>query len=194
MPIYAGIDFEASRARGAAFHKPNPIGIVCHRTELGFSQCLKSFLKGPKCSHFLIGKAIGNAVQLVDTNFAAAHVKGANALYIGIEFESILARPGFEHRQDPLVNADPLTRWQCEIGRQVINFCCKAHEIRLVGPPARWQMAQSRGHFHGVLNHSSLPGFFPTDHGDALRIDDWNRLIPITDQPGDFPSSVPGRT
>jgi N-acetyl-anhydromuramyl-L-alanine amidase AmpD len=188
MAIMPGITFILTTHHGGPFHKPNPIGIVCHRTEGAFGHVFSGFLNGPKSVHFLIGKTPGNAVQLVDTAKVAYHVgRGANALFIGIEFESIAARRGFEHRTDPLVNADPLTPFQRDMGRAVINWLCKTHNIPRQGPPSHAQMAACHGRYAGLMNHASLNRFFATDHGDALRMEDWAALLPITGQLGDFP-------
>ena len=187
MPIMPGITVEATRHHGGGFHRPDPIGIVCHRTECSFDRARSGFTRGPKSVHFLIGKVPGNAVQLVDTSMVAYHVgPGANALFVGIEFESIAARSGYEHRTDPLVNADPLTAYQLDLGRVVINWICKMHNIPKKGPPSRAEMIACRGRYNGLMNHASLNGFFATDHGDALRMQDWSALLPITAQLGDF--------
>src|SRR5439155_21410235 len=117
MPIMPGITVEATRHHGGGFHRPNPIGIVCHRTECSFDRARSGFVRGPKSVHFLIVKVPGNAAQLIDTSVVAYHVgPGANALFVGIEFESVAARPGYEHRTDPLVNGDPLTAYQLDMG------------------------------------------------------------------------------
>jgi N-acetylmuramoyl-L-alanine amidase-like protein len=186
--------FHPTGHHGPTFRPPNPIGIVCHRTEVGYKGALTAFTTGHRgvSAHFLIGKATGNAVQLVDTNTVAYHVgPGANGLYIGIEFESIAARPEFEHRTDPRVNADPLTPFQIDVGRRVIDWLCKTHNIPRSGPPSREQLRAVHGRYHGLLNHADLAGFFHTDHGDRLRPQDWRALLPITGQLGDFPELRP---
>jgi hypothetical protein len=177
-----GITQLQARHQGALFDPPNPIGIVCHRTEGGFNRVLHGFVHGNRrhvSAHFLIGKLSGYAVQLLDTSIRSNHVgPGANELFIGIEFESIEARRGWEHRQDPLVNADPLTPFQIQTGREVINWSCTVHNIRRKGPPDHAEMVQCQGRFNGLLNHSDLTGFFHTDHGDGLRAADWAALLP----------------
>jgi N-acetylmuramoyl-L-alanine amidase len=188
MAVMTGLTIEATRHHGSRFLSPNPIGIVCHRTECPFDQARSGFVRGPKSVHFLLGKVPGNAVQLVDTNTVAYHVgPGANAFFIGIEFESIVARPGYEHKTDPLVNADPLTLYQLDMGHAVINWICTTHKIPKKGPPSRADMMRCRGKYGGLLNHASLDGFFSTDHGDALGMRDWAALLPYTGQLGDFP-------
>ena len=171
MPIMPDIPFVKSRVQGPAF---NAIGIVVHKTEAGYQHCLKGFQHGPKAPHFLIGKREYQVAQLVDTSYLAAHVgPGANALYIGIEFESILARPGI-HGQDPLVNEDELTPYQMWTGRQIIDWICKTHGIRKVGPPTSSQWRQCGGRWPGVLGHANVAegGFFKTNHGDTVQFID----------------------
>src|SRR5690242_2488459 len=106
MAIMPEIPYMRAAATGQPFGAGKPIGVVLHRTEGGYAHVLKSFLTGHKAAHFLIGKAESQIVQLVDTDRRAAHVgRGANDLYIGIEFESIPARPGYRG-QDPNVISD----------------------------------------------------------------------------------------
>lgn len=70
----------------------------------------------------MIGKDTGNVVQFVDTDYIAQHVgPRANEIFIGIEFESILARPQFKNSTDPPVNVDPLTPFQIQTGRGLSN-------------------------------------------------------------------------
>jgi hypothetical protein len=86
MPLMKEIRFLRTGVKCPPFKHGNPIGIVLHRTEAGYSHLLTSFQSGPKVSHFLIGKQDGQAVRFVDTTYKAAHAgPGANDLYIGIE-------------------------------------------------------------------------------------------------------------
>jgi hypothetical protein len=93
---------QQARHHGGRFHPPDPIGIVCHRTEGEFDGVLRGFVRGnrrPVSAHFLIGKLSGCAVQLLDTGIRANHVgPSANELFVGIEFESISARLGVRGR------------------------------------------------------------------------------------------------
>lgn len=85
-------------------------------------------------------------MQLVDTDFRGNPVgPGANALYLGIELESIGARRGFEHSQDPNVVADELTTFQMWMGRQVVNWIRATHNIPKAGPPTAGDWMSSRG-------------------------------------------------
>ena len=178
MPIMPGIQFIRSVAQGLPFKLGNPIGIVLHRTEAGYNHLLNSFQSGPKVSHFLIGKKDGQAVQFVDSKHKAAHVgPGANALYIGVEFESIPARSGYKG-QDPLVILDDLTPFQINIGRDVIEWICRTHFIPKVGPPSSAAWRKCKGHWRGVLGHANVAegSFFHTDHGDTLQAKDFIAL------------------
>jgi len=133
MPVMRDVEFRPARATGPRFV---PIGIVLHRTEASYAHLYKSFPVAKKSPHFLVGKRAGEVVQLVDTDHKAAHVGPvANDLYLGIEFESIAARPSFKHRQDPLVNADSLTEFQKRAGRSILQWLSMTHDIPLEGPP-----------------------------------------------------------
>lgn len=188
MAIMSGIYLAPTAHDGGRFTRPAPIGIVCHRTECPFDQARAGFQRGPKSIHFLIGKTPGNVAQIVDTGRIAYHVgPKANNLFLGIEFESRTAGKAFAHSTDPAVNADPLTLYQLDLGREIINWLCKTHNIPKNGPPCHSDMVACRGHYRGLMNHASLNKFFETDHGDALRLDDWAALLPMTGQLGDFP-------
>jgi len=179
-----GIDYQPAHNPGGRFAHGNPIGVVLHKTEGGYDHVLQGFLNGRRNPHFLIGKEELQAVQLVDTDVRANHVgPGANALYIGIEFESIAARRGFEHRQDPNTIADELTPFQISMGRDIVDWICRTHGIPKVGPPSSTAWRVARGHWHGVLGHANVAqgGFFHTDHGDTLLCHDFMAL-------GVFPS------
>jgi hypothetical protein len=172
MPVMPRISFVRSHARGHPFR---PIGVVLHRTEAGYQHCLRGFQAGPKTPHFLIGKADGQVVQLVDTSFSGQHVgPGANAVYLGIEFESVAARPHFRG-QDPRVIADELTPFQLQAGRAVLDWIAKTHGIPMVGPPSPVEWRQSMGRWNGILGHADVArgGFYRTDHGDTLQYIDF---------------------
>jgi hypothetical protein len=160
-----------------------------HRTEGSYNHVLVSFQSGPKVAHFLIGKQDGQAVQLVDTSYKAAHAgPGANDLYIGIEFESI---PGRTRGQDPRVIQDDLTPFQISLGRDVIDWICNAHGIPKVGPPSSAAWKKCTGRWNGVLGHANLSegGFFHTTHGDTLQFKDFIALG-IWPAPGDKPKFI----
>jgi len=185
MARLCSIPQEQARYHGGLFHAPYPIGIVLHRTEASYKRVHKGFVEGGKrhvSAHFLIGKHEGEVVQVVDTNQKAYHVgSGANSYFVGIEFESIAARKGI-HGTDPLVNADPLTDFQVKTGRKVIEWLCATHGIPRKGPPTKFEMAGCQGLWRGLLNHRDLrlaPAAFPhASHGDALRREDWQALLP----------------
>lgn len=180
MAIMPGIPYRRSAATGATFAKGNPVGLVLHRTEAGYDHCLRSFVAGGKgkAAHFLVGKKEGQVAQLVDTGNQAGHVgPGANALYLGIEFESIAARSGVKG-QDPNVISDELTPYQVDIGRQIIDWVCRTHGIPKLGPPKSADWRKCKGRWNGVLGHANLAegGFFSTDHGDTLVFFDFIAL------------------
>jgi hypothetical protein len=174
MSAAPGIIIEPSHhvGLGHPFRPPNRIGVVLHRTEAPFDETRQGFVRGPKCARFLIGKTPGNAVQMANTSRVAGHAKGANEFFIGIEFESRKARPGYEHRTDPLVNAEKLTPYQLDIGRFVIGWICRTNGIPLRGPPSRQEMVQVQGRYRGLMNHADLVGFFVTTHGNRLLMVD----------------------
>jgi hypothetical protein len=175
MATMPNIPFVESRIHGARF---SPIGLVLHRTESSYAHCLRGFQSGPKAPHFLVGKREGQVVQLVDTSLRAQHVgPGANALYLGIEFESIAAKPHIRG-QDPRVIRDELTPFQIATGRDIVDWICKTHGIPKVGPPTSAQWRQCNGHWRGVLGHANVAegGFFKTDHGDTLQFIDFIAL------------------
>ena len=175
MPVMPDMQFVKSRVQGPRF---TPIGLVLHRTEAGYQHCLNGFTIGPKAPHFLVGKHSGQAVQLVNTDFCAAHVgPGANSIYLGIEFESIPAAKGVKG-QDPKVIADELTPFQISRGREIVDWISRIHGIPKVGPPTHSQWKQSAGRWRGVLGHANVAegNFFKTDHGDTLIFVDFIAL------------------
>ena len=174
--------FTQANRVGGPFAAGMPIGLVLHRTESPYNQVLRTMTQGPnprgKSAHFLVGKQDSQVVQLVDTNTVAHHVgPGANQLYLGIEFESITARLGI-HGQDPLTNLDNLTPFQIDIGRDIVNWICRMHNIPKNGPPTSQQWANCGGRWNGILGHADVSrgGFFHTDHGDELQFLDYIAL------------------
>jgi hypothetical protein len=170
-----GITYVQAKNASHKFSAGNPIGLVLHRTEASYAHCLKSFQHKGDNPHFLIGKNSGEVAQMVDTDIIAHHAKDdANQYYLGIEFESIAARKGYEHKQDPLVNADPLTDFQITMGIHIISWICRTHGIPPVGPPGKEAWEKCGGKWRGVLGHADLSQrikgkkVFRTDHGDTM--------------------------
>jgi hypothetical protein len=88
MPIMPGISLESTHHHGGRF-QPNPIGIVCHRTECSFDQARRGFVSGSESVHFLIGP--GNAVQFVGTKVCESAKAGESR---GVGAEPMQCRSG----------------------------------------------------------------------------------------------------
>jgi N-acetyl-anhydromuramyl-L-alanine amidase AmpD len=176
MPIMPSVNYQKSAVQAKKFH---PVGLVLHRTAvMGYQRLVSSFKAGPKSPHFMIGKRDGEVVQLIDTDYRGAHAgPGANALYLGIEFESITSNPKIKGL-DPAINADELTPAQICSGRDVIDWICRTHNIPKLGPPSAAQMRQGKGRWHGILSHADVAnsGYFHTTHGDTILFIDYIAL------------------
>ncbi|HLY20341.1 MAG TPA: peptidoglycan recognition family protein [Bryobacteraceae bacterium] len=179
MPRLSSVPYLPAQCTGGPFGRGLPIGLVLHRTEGNYAHILQTMTQGPnpkqKSVHFMVGKRDGEVIQMVDTNMVAYHVgPGANQIYLGIEFESIKAQDGI-HGQDPLTNQDPLTEWQFAKGREIVDWICRTHGIRKVGPPSAREWTKCGGRWHGVLGHADVAkgGYFHTDHGDQLMDRDY---------------------
>jgi N-acetylmuramoyl-L-alanine amidase-like protein len=182
MARMSGIDFKQALNIRGAFGRGNPIGLVLHRTEASYTHLLNAWTIGPNnrgtSAHFLVGKEDGQVTQLVDTSTIANHAgRGANDIFLGVEFESIPARPGIRG-QDPLVIQDSFTPFQISIGNDIVDWISRTHNIPKVGPPSHVQWRQCRGHWHGVMGHADVSrgGFFHTNHGDTLQFIDFIAL------------------
>ena len=167
----SAIPFKRASGHTHPYQKPNPIGVVLHKTESsGFQHTLGTFLNGPLSPHFLIGKKDGEVVQLIDTQFQGKHVELANSLYVGIEFCSVPSRKGYEHKQDPTTIRDELTHFQVSAASDIISWISKTHGIPLVGPPSLNEMRACHGHWHGFCNHADVSAVIRGrgQHGEGL--------------------------
>jgi hypothetical protein len=185
----SSVPFRQANSWGSAFSTGNPIGLVLHRTEGHYRNILNTWTTGPNpggaSAHFLVGKDEGDVVQLVDTSFIAKHVRDdANPFYLGIEFESIPANPHVRG-QDPAVIRDGLRLFQIDIGRRIVDWICRTHNIPKVGPPTPQQWQTCQGCWNGILGHQTVAsgGFYRTTHGDHLMFNDYMSL-------GIFPSGA----
>jgi hypothetical protein len=199
MPFMPGIkhsspNFLPGKNFGGVFPWPNPIGILLHRTIAEFRGTLDGFLHPGKDgrnlkrgnAHFLVGKDIGNAVQLISTDCIANHAAAANKHYIGIEFESIgipLHKkgekvPGLDHGLYVPAIFDELTPFQIVQGGRIIDWICHTHQIPKLGPPSLAELINQKGLWHGVLDHALVSDskLFATDHGDSIMRRDYERL------------------
>jgi hypothetical protein len=178
MARMSQIPFAQARSTHGRFAAGCPVGLVLHRTEGHYDNILHAWTVGPNpdqtSAHFLVGKNEYQVVQLVDTNTVANHVRNdANPFYLGIEFESI--GTAVRHRQDPATNRDPLTPYQYDIGRSIVNWICQLHGIPKVGPPTRDEMRACRGRWNGVLSHYDIArsGLFRSTHEDEIQFADY---------------------
>jgi hypothetical protein len=112
-------------------------------------------------------EATGGMIQYQDTLLQAAHMRGENAKYLGIEFQS-------------QSNLDPLTDYQLQMGRLLIAWLCEEHSINKYGPPPNQVVKILNRSFHGVLCHADIQmGKIPgaqTNHGDAISKDEFVAL------------------
>lgn len=182
MARMGSVPFMQANRVGGAFGRNLPIGLILHRTEASYDHLYNAWVNGPNrrgtSAHFLVGKEESQVVQLVDTGTVANHAgHGANQIYLGVEFESIAARPGVAG-QDPLTNLDELTPFQIDIGRDIVDWICRTHNIPKKGPPTAIQWRNCRGRWNGILGHADVSkgGFFHTDHGDELQFIDYIAL------------------
>jgi len=187
MARFNAVPFIQANSVGGPFLRDRPVGLVLHRTEAGYQRCLRTWTRGPNPKqtsiHFLVGKQRGEVAQLIDTGTIAHHAgRQANAFFLGIEFESIPARPGVRG-QDPRTNADELTPFQVSIGGDIIRWISQTHGIPRKGPPSAMEWRQCQGRWSGVLSHHDLGkgGFWSSNHGDNLGFFDLMAL-------GVFPS------
>ena len=119
--------------------------------------------------HFLIGKNEGEVIQFCSIHKKVSHVKRWASSYVGIEFSGDIGQ-----WKDGLVNGEDLTKWQLDVGIEMINWICGELGIPKKRIKHNNKMFQLDEPFKGLLAHRDLSG---NNHADSPNKSDWKKIM-----------------